>query len=164
MESYIFPILTVVGLFLLGVLSPGPNFVVVVQASLSRGRLAGVATGLGVALGDAIYAAIGLFGLAAAITQSGWIFSLLKTAGGLYLAWIGLRMVLGREKPDFAERESGVSSNQLGKCVRSGLLTGLANPKTVVFFASIFAFAFDPASPNWVAGSMLGGIVVTSVV
>ncbi len=58
-----------VGLFVITFFNPGANLFVVVQTSLASGRRAGVLTGLGVALGDAFYSGLGLFGLATLITQ-----------------------------------------------------------------------------------------------
>src|SRR3546814_8579078 len=52
-------VLLTVGLFAFTFLSPGPNLLVVVQASLASGRAAGAVTGLGVATGDAIYSGLG---------------------------------------------------------------------------------------------------------
>lgn len=49
MNPYVDSVLTVVVLFLLGLISPGPNFLVVVQSTLRSGRLAGFLTGLGAA-------------------------------------------------------------------------------------------------------------------
>jgi amino acid exporter len=53
----------VVMLFFFGLISPGPNFLVVAETALNFGRAAGVVTGLGAALGDAVYASVGLFGV-----------------------------------------------------------------------------------------------------
>ena len=72
-----------IGLFVLTFFNPGANLFVVVQTSLSSGRRAGVCTGLGVALGDAIYSGLGLFGMVALMTQFESLFSLIKIAGGL---------------------------------------------------------------------------------
>ena len=76
-----------VGLFVITFFNPGANLFVVVQTSLASGRRAGVLTGLGVALGDAFYSGLGLFGLATLITQCGEIFSLIRIVGGAYLLW-----------------------------------------------------------------------------
>lgn len=154
----------VVGLFLLGVLSPGPNFVVVVQASLAGGRRAGVATGLGVATGDAIYAAAGLAGLATFIAQMGIAMSLVKLVGGLYLVWLGASMMMQRRARAIPRGAWAVRDRTPRRryFVR-GLLTDLSNPKTIVFFASIFALAYDPSSPAWVAVAMWVAIVASSV-
>lgn len=74
-----------VGLFVITFFNPGANLFVVVQTSLASGRRAGVLTGLGVALGDAFYSGLGLFGLATLITQCEEIFSLIRIVGGAYL-------------------------------------------------------------------------------
>ena len=89
-------VILTIGLFGLTFLSPGPNLLVVVQSSLSVGRAGGIAAGLGVALGDAIYAALGLLGMTAVIGQSGELFAAIKIAGGLYLLWLAFRMLAGR--------------------------------------------------------------------
>lgn len=162
--AYMDSIALVVGLFMLGVLSPGPNFVVVVQASLSGGRQAGVATGLGVAMGDAIYAAAGLAGLATLIAQVGWALALVKLAGGLYLVWLGVSMMLRRNAPHVNRGARGASHGvPWRRYFARGLLTDLSNPKTIVFFASIFALAYEPSRPAWVAVAMWAAIVVSSV-
>ena len=63
-----------VSLVVLTFFNPGANLFVVVQTSLASGRRAGVITGLGVALGDAFYSGLGLFGMATLITQCEEIF------------------------------------------------------------------------------------------
>ena len=54
MNTEINSVLTVVVLFLLGLVSPGPNFFVVAESTLNSGRFAGFLTGLGAATGDAV--------------------------------------------------------------------------------------------------------------
>lgn len=154
----------VVGLFALGLVSPGPNFLVVVERSMASGFRGGFVTGLGVALGDGLYAAAGLFGVSAVISQVGWLFTGVKIAGGLYIAWIGGRMILrggsGARSPHGAGPSEPVDHARL---FRLGLFTDLSNPKTVVFFTSIFAATYDPALPGWVAAAMWSGILGTSI-
>ena len=160
--EYLNSILLVMGLFLLGVVSPGPNFLVVIQQSLSKGHKAGIVTGLGVALGDFLYAAAGLFGLAALIGLSGWLFGLIKFLGGAYMVYLGIKMIKNSRKADFIKIKKEVNYS-LTKCFRLGIITDLANPKTIIFFASIFATTIKPDTPKWVLGGMLIGIVLTSI-
>jgi amino acid exporter len=151
-----------VGLFALTFLSPGPNLLVVVQASLSRGRAAGIAAGAGVATGDGLYAALGLFGMSAMITGGGTLFHLIKILGGLYLIWFGVRLFINRAP---AALSAGVttSARTLGGCFARGLVTDLANPQTVLFFASIFALTLRADTPVWAKALSWTGIVATSV-
>ena len=72
-----------VGLFVITFFNPGANLFVVVQTSLASCRRAGVLTGLGVALGDAFYSGLGLFGLATLITQCEEIFRLSESSAAL---------------------------------------------------------------------------------
>lgn len=161
MGNEISSVVLAIGIFLIGVISPGPNFLVVAQSSLSLGRTAGILTGLGVATGDAIYASVGFLGLSTFITQSGYVFGIIKMAGGAYLIWLGLQMF--RDKQALEVKEYSISEVKKMRCYCLGLLTDLANPKTVIFFASIFVATHDPTHPLWVSIAKLVGIIVTSI-
>jgi amino acid exporter len=119
-------------------------------------------SGLGAALGDAVYASVGLFGVTGLITVRP-VMVAIEFLGGLYLIWLGVRMLSLRRAS--AQRHGSPSVE--GVSVRAhfwrGLATDLANPKTVVFFAGIFAIAVNPATTGTVRGAMLLGIVLTSV-
>lgn len=161
-------VLVAMGLFALTFMSPGPNLLIVVQSSLSHGRAAGVAAGLGVAAGDAIYAALGLLGMAALISTGGLVFSVIKIAGGLYLVWYGLRLVWGRKRSGGGIPASAaaiaVSRVSYGALFRRGLLTDLANPQTVLFFASIFSVTIMPDTDWSIRLCIWLGLVLTSIV
>lgn len=151
------------GLFLLGVASPGPNFLVVVERSMASGFRAGFVTALGVAAGDALYAAAGLLGVAAVVSRTGWVFAGVKILGGLYIVWIGGRMIAeSRRNPEPAIRSRPEAAGEI-RCFRRGLLTDLSNPKTIVFFTSIFAATYEPGAPGWVLSGTWIGIVASSI-
>ena len=151
----------VLGLFSLGLISPGPNFLVLTQTSLRSGFKAGAKTAAGIVLGDLLYASLGLLGLSSVILHSGWLFFAIKLLGGLYLAWLGLKMLR-------TQKESGTTQKQpyekfAGNLFWRGLFTCLANPKSMVFFASIFAMGMN-ASTNMVTQfAMLTGICLISI-
>lgn len=86
-----------------------------------------------------------------------------KLLGGMYITWLGLRLAWRAGSPLTAGRGVARTASSLWRCYRAGLLTDLANPKTVVFFASIFATAYDPGLPAWAAVGMWAGIAVSSV-
>src|SRR5437867_1951329 len=88
--------------FLVGFLiaaSPGPIFFLVLRRTLARGWHSGIISGLGVATGDAIYAALAAFGVTVVsnflIGQRRWI----GLVGGGALILIGLRTLVGRQTP-----------------------------------------------------------------
>src|SRR5260370_35823655 len=85
-------VLTVVILFFLGLISPGPNFFVVVETTLNSGRVAGLITGLGAATGDGVYASCGLFGVARFIAIGGRAMPALERFCGLGVPVLGTGM------------------------------------------------------------------------
>jgi len=163
MNTQFHSLLTVVILFLLGLISPGPNFFVVVEATLNSGRAAGLVTGLGAATGDAVYASCGLFGVAQFIATGGRTMRVIEFLGALYLLWLGIRMFRRRSVARANPGLPSVSNRSAGRHFWRGLVTDLANPKTLVFFASIFAVAVHPESSQALRVAMLVGIVLTSI-
>lgn len=154
-------VLLTIGLFGLTFLSPGPNLLIVVQSSLSSGRAAGIAAGCGVAAGDAIYAALGLFGMAALIAQSGDLFAVVKVVGGLYLLWLAWKTMKGGGAV-VVDDDCARSALPPPKLFVRGLVTDLANPQTVLFFASIFAITLAATTPAWAKALSWLGIVAVS--
>jgi threonine/homoserine/homoserine lactone efflux protein len=86
-------------LFFFGLVSPGPNFFVVIQSTLRGGQRSGIFTGLGAATGDGIYALIGLLGFSTLSTQGEWVFQGLKLVGAAYLTFLGVQMCLRQGAP-----------------------------------------------------------------
>jgi amino acid exporter len=161
MQTNLHSVLTVVMLFFFGLISPGPNFLVVAQTTLNFGRAAGLITGLGAALGDAVYASIGLFGVTQ-LARVGPLMTVIEFVGGLYLVWLGARMLSHRVGDQLHSSLSAETASARAHFWR-GLATDLANPKTVLFFAGIFAIAVSPKTTGTLRGTMLLGIVLTSV-
>lgn len=162
METHLHSILTTVVLFFFGLMSPGPNFLVVTQTSLNFGRVAGFITGLGTALGDALYASLGLFGIAR-LLDVGHTMLLIEVLGGLYLEWLGMRMVIPRTVGAQVSGRHPVRDMSARSHFWRGLATDLSNPKTVVFFASIFAVTINPQCTRTIRAAMLMGIILTSI-
>jgi amino acid exporter len=156
-------VILTIGLFALTFLSPGPNLLVVVQSSLTHGRRAGIAAGLGVALGDGIYAALGLLGMAAVISQSGELFAAVKVVGGIYLLWLAWNLLSKQSSARFDAALAKEPRSQF-KLFLQGLMTDLANPQTILFFASIFAVTLSAETPAWAKTLSWLGIVSASVI
>ena len=153
-----------VGLFVITFFNPGANLFVVVQTSLASGRRAGVLTGLGVALGDAFYSGLGLFGLATLITQCEEIFSLIRIVGGAYLLWFAWCSSMRRHStPQMSTLQQPISAPWY-VFFRRGLITDLSNPQTVLFFISIFSVTLHAETPTWARLMAWAGIVLASII
>ena len=163
MDARIEPVVTVVLLFMLGLLSPGPNFLVVADSTLEWGRFAGFITGLGAATGDALYAVAALFGVGRLVHEGSRMMMTIRILGGFYLGCLGAEMLIRRDAdPRLIDARSRPPLLFVWHFVR-GLTTDLSNPKTVVFFASIFAVTVGRATSLDVRIAMLIAIVLTSI-
>ena len=159
-------VLTAVGLFALTFLSPGPNLFLIVQTSLSQGKSAGIAAGAGVATGDAIYAALGLVGMATIIATSHTIFACIQILGGAYLIWYGFnlfRQARGRTKAVIGNTAAPTSVASARVNFRRGMITDLANAQTALFFVSIFSVTITPSTQWPTKLAIWVGISLTSL-
>jgi threonine/homoserine/homoserine lactone efflux protein len=129
----------------IGAMSPGPSFVLVSRIAISRSRKAGIAAALGMGVGGVAFATLALLGLNALLMQVVWLYALLKIAGGLYLLYLGIRIWRGAKETIGIETRTAPTS--AAQNFWFGLATQLSNPKTAIFYGSIFA-ALLPRSPD----------------
>ena len=140
-------------------LSPGPIFFLVLRRTLARGWPSGFVSGLGVATGDATYAALAAFGVAAVTTfllaERRWI----GLVGGIAIAVIGA-LALKRPHPGPPpEGEGNLQGGNLkgGKEFVSILALTLSNPSTILSFSAVFAGLGIHVAGGW--GSALALVV-----
>lgn len=124
---------------LLGAISPGPSFLFVARASMAHSRRNGMAAALGMGVGGAVFAALAVLGLKAVFASHPWLYMTVKFAGGLYLIYIGVEMWRGAAK-SLDVLQSADGDRRTGRrSFAMGLATQLSNPKTAIFYGSIFA-------------------------
>jgi threonine/homoserine/homoserine lactone efflux protein len=140
-------LLALIATLLVGVISPGPSFLLVSRISIVQSRAHGLAAALGMGLGGVVFASLALLGLAALLNHIAWLYAILKLAGGAYLIWLGIRIWHGAKDPLPSVDGAPICERSLLRSVAFAWLTQLSNPKTAVFYASIFA-AMLPASPD----------------
>ena len=136
----------------------GPIGLLVIQRTLQHGRAVGLATGLGAAVADACYGAVGAFGVVALIQRLQAARLPLALLGGAFLLWLAWRT--WRAPPPAHQAQIVAAPALLPSFVGTFLLT-LSNPATVLSFVAIFgtlAGSGAPASP-WL---MVGGVLLGS--
>ena len=129
----------IVGAFGLGAISPGPDFAMVLRQSIVHGRGAALFTSVGIATAILVHGTYTLLGLGLIISQSLFLFSMLKYAGAAYLIWLGvgaLRAPPPKPPAKMEPRQSGEQNWQ--KAFAIGFLTNLLNPKVALFFLALF--------------------------
>jgi threonine/homoserine/homoserine lactone efflux protein len=111
---------------------PGPTVLTVISYSLSHGRRANVPLVAAVVLGDSTALACSLLGLGAILAASAFWFTFVKWIGGLYLLYLGLRLL--RAGCALSEMvESAVPDSRRRLFADTYLVTAL-NPKSIIFF------------------------------
>ncbi|GIE94803.1 hypothetical protein Ari01nite_22680 [Paractinoplanes rishiriensis] len=147
------------GIVLLGALSPGPDFAVVVRRAAVSGRRAGMAAAAGVATGIFGWALAAAVGLVAAMTAVPGLLTVIRYAGAGYLAYLGVRALLAaRHRDETAEVALG-EHGTAWQAFRDGLWCNLLNPKAAVFFVALLP-QFLPQHPRAVDTLVLASIAV----
>jgi threonine/homoserine/homoserine lactone efflux protein len=113
----------------------GPIGVLCIRRSLSQGRAAGLACGLGAATADAIYGALAGFGLTALTGRLLEGQLALRLGGGAFLLILGVRTFLAPP----AEQAAAAGGAGLASLYLSTLLLTLSNPLTILSFTAVFA-------------------------
>ncbi len=149
--------------FLLAVATPGPNIIAIMGVSLSSGRKAGVAVGLGVSAGSFTWALLTVFGLTALIAAYAPLLTAIKVLGGFYLIWLGYKSLRSAaSKQDLTIPKGPIKQRTLLRNVWSGYLIMLTNPKAILAWVAIVSLGMQDGAPWWVGAAIAGGTTLLS--
>jgi RhtB (resistance to homoserine/threonine) family protein len=139
-------------------ITPGPNFFITVHTAIGSSRRLSFFTVLGIIAGTFVWSMCGYLGISVLFKTVPMLYFSLKIIGGLYLVYVGLSLIITKNKKSRigAERYSSARS-----CFRLGLLTNLLNPKTAAFMTSLFA-ATIPANTSIELG-VLSVLLICSI-
>ena len=137
--------------------TPGPGVVYIVARTLSQGRLAGLSSVAGVALGNLGNALGASLGLAALFAVSATAFTLVKFAGAAYLVYLGWQAL---RRPALHADAPAVPQAHAARIFRDGFFVALLNPKTTLFFAAFLPQFIDASSAPMTQTVALGGVFV----
>ncbi|MCX7206268.1 MAG: LysE family translocator [Proteobacteria bacterium] len=145
----------------LALLSPGPDFVLLVKSAIKNGGKKSIGVAAGIASANAAYISLCLVGVGSILASSIAIMIALKIAGGLFLIYLAI-MALKAKKASYidlavisAEREK--IETTFIKEMFIGFMSGILNPKNLLFYLSLFtvvltgevSFAFKLALGVW---------------
>jgi threonine/homoserine/homoserine lactone efflux protein len=118
----------------------------IIARSIDQGRLAGIASVLGIEVGSLVHVAAAAFGLSAVLMSSALAFDLVKYLGAAYLVYLGLHKLLAKDEVD---PQGSVPHLSRSRLFYQGFIVNLFNPKTALFF-----FAFLPQFVDRSQGSV----------
>ncbi len=142
------PVTALAGLLgpgLIGSISPGPSFVLVARTAVARSRRDGIAAALGMGMGAVVFTTLVLLGLTAALARVPLLFTGAKLLGGLWLLLLAWRLWQGAAAP-LALAGGGMDHPDPAASFRTGLTTQVTNPKTAIYYGSVFAALLPQAS------------------
>lgn len=158
--------LLITSVHLLAAASPGPDFVLVSQQTLAKGRRTGLICSFGITLGLAVHIIYSVLGLATIIAHSQPLLTAIKWLGGAYLIYLGWQGIGAKPKPvssltavnsDTTLNTQTItstkprvrSSDSTFAILRRGFFCNVFNPKAPVYFVAIFTLVLSPDIPLW---------------
>ncbi|MFT4302519.1 MAG: LysE family translocator [Desulfovibrio sp.] len=144
----------------MALLSPGPDFFLVVGHAVRRGLRGTAFICLGIALGNALYIALAISGWSF-VRQWPWLYRCVELAGACYLLWIGWALVRsGRQPADL--RLTAAVPLAAGRQLLTGLASALLNPKNAIFYLTLMTTIMGSAASlkqQLFAGAWMAGLV-----
>lgn len=137
--------LTFIGVMSVMAATPGPANLFAIATGAQKGKAAALIGVLGMNTASLVWFAAAAFGLGALIFAFPQFFHLLAYAGAAYIAWLGLKALMGAFRND---GEPGHGAFKLGKSAfLDGFTVQIANPKAILFFTAVLPPFLDPQRP-----------------
>jgi len=127
-------------------ISPGADFVMVTKNSLFHHRKAGLYSALGISLAIWIHVTYSIAGLALVISNSVVLFSIIKYLGGAYLIYMGWKSFQSKANVEIVDNKNHQTLSNFS-ALKIGFITNALNPKTTLFFLSIFTQVVTADTP-----------------
>ncbi|HQF08381.1 MAG TPA: LysE family translocator [Spirochaetota bacterium] len=144
-------------------LYPGPDTMYIISRSLSQGKRAGILSALGISTGGLCHTLLAGIGLSSILLASPRAFQFVRTAGALYLVYLGIRCLLGGKRNDEMNTDTYLARQSGLQIYRQGVLTNLFNPKVALFFLSFLPQFVDPVNNyGFISFLFLGSIFLAT--
>lgn len=135
-------------------LTPGPDTMYIISRSISQGTKAGVYSALGITSGSIIHTLLAAFGLSIILMNSIFLFNTVKIVGAVYLAFLGIKMILARKTTAPEPKHVQVMLHR--KIFLQGLITNVTNPKVALFFIAFIPQFISPENSSPLPFLLLG--------
>ncbi len=164
MHSYLIELASLMAIFSFAIVSPGADLAMVMRQSLVHGRLSSVITSFGIGTALMFHVTYTILGLGLIISQSIYLFNIVKWCGVAYLVYIGIK-ALRAVKTELsldpgAKPVAGEARQSFIRAFGLGFAANALNPKPVFFFLSIFSTVVSAHTPMMVKFSY--GLVMAS--
>jgi len=129
----------------------------VTRNSIFYGRKSGFYSALGISAAIWVHVAYSIAGLAVIISNSVILFSIIKYLGAAYLIYIGWKTFTSKSMVSI-EGDKAKTELSNFKAFKVGFITNVLNPKTTIFFLSIFTQLVTINTPIWI--QLIYGLII----
>lgn len=149
---------------IVALISPGPDFAMVVKNSVSYGKRSAIFTSIGIGLGIGVHMTYILLGVGLIISKSILLFNIIKYLGAIYLIYVGYKSL--KSKGLKLDRNNNIQTQHLSdfKSFLSGFICNVLNPKATLFFLSMFTVVVSVDTPLYIQAFYGFMYVILSIV
>ena len=135
---------------IVGAMSPGPSMALIIRNSIKYGRVSGILSSVGHAIGIGIYAAVSVAGLQIILINNIFLFNTIQFCGSVFLLVLGILFLRDTgQKLSIQDKQKSVNS------FMQGFAISILNPKILIWFAAIFSQFIEISSTNFVKFTMV---------
>ena len=135
---------------IVGAMSPGPSMALIIRNSIKYGRVSGVLSSVGHAIGIGIYAGVSVAGLQIILINNIFLFNTIQFCGSVFLLVLGILFLRDTgQKLSIQDKQKSVNS------FMQGFAISILNPKILIWFAAIFSQFIEISSTNFVKFTMV---------
>ena len=150
MDANLLSIFITVGVaHFLALLSPGPDFVLIVKSAIKNDSKDAMGVALGITIANAVYISLCLIGIGSILAASALLMIILKIIGGLFLIYLAVQALQAR-KTSYSQLDinepisTNVTNTTFLKEFVAGFISGIFNPKNLLFYLSLFTVVLTP--------------------
>ena len=150
MSQYLLELASLMAIFAFAIVSPGADLAMVMRQSIVHGRRPAIITSFGIGTSLMFHVTYTILGLGLIISQSIYLFNIVKWCGVAYLIYIGIKALRAGQTEIKVERAEGAEpakSQSAAKAFGLGFAANALNPKPVFFFLSIFSTVVSAHTP-----------------
>jgi len=135
---------------IVGAMSPGPSMALIIRNSIKYGRVAGILSSVGHAIGIGIYAGVSVAGLQIILINNIFLFNTIQFCGSVFLLVLGILFLRDTgQKLSIKDKQKSVNS------FMQGFAISILNPKILIWFAAIFSQFIEISSTNFIKLTMV---------
>ena len=128
---------------IVGAMSPGPSMALIIRNSIKYGRMSGLLSSVGHAIGIGIYASISVVGLQLILINNIFVFNTIQFCGSIFLLILGILFLKNSgEKLSLEDDQKNLNS------FIQGFAISILNPKILIWFTAIFSQFIEASSTS----------------